>query len=33
MTQIALIDNALVDLLESCSFPGVSIMSAPHRMG
>ena len=31
MTQIALIDNALVDLLESCDFPGVLIQSAPHE--
>ena len=31
MTQIALIDDALVRLLESCSFPGVTVMSAPHE--
>ena len=31
MTQIALTDNALVDLLGSCDFPGVTIESAPHE--
>ena len=31
MTQIALTDDAIVRLLESCDFPGVSIMSAPHE--
>ena len=31
MTQIALIDDALVRLLESCSFPGVTVRSAPHE--
>ena len=31
MTQIALIDDALVRLLESCSFPGVTVLSAPHE--
>ena len=30
MTQIFQTDNALIDLLESCSFPGVSIESSPH---
>ena len=30
MTQIALTDDALIRLLESCSFPGVQILSAPH---
>ena len=33
MTQIAATDSALVRLLESCEFPGVSIMSAPHEWG
>ena len=31
MTQIALTDSALVRLLESCDFPGVTIQSAPHE--
>ena len=31
MTQIAATDAALVRLLESCDFPGVTIMSAPHE--
>ena len=31
MTQIALIDNALVDLLESCDLPGVTVQTAPHE--
>ena len=31
MTQIALIDDALVRLLESCSFPGVTVKSSPHE--
>ena len=31
MTQIALTDSALVRLLESCDFPGVTVMSAPHE--
>ena len=31
MTQIAETDEALVRLLESCAFPGTSIMSAPHE--
>ncbi len=30
MTQISLTDDAIIRLLDSCSFPGVSIMSAPH---
>ena len=31
MTQIAATDSALVDLLEGCDLPGVTIMSAPHE--
>ena len=31
MTQIAMTDVALVDLLESCVFPGVTVQSAPHE--
>ena len=31
MTQIALIDNALVDQLESCDLLGVTVQSAPHE--
>ena len=30
MTQIALTEDAIIRLLESCDFPGVTIMSAPH---
>ena len=31
MTQIAATDNAIVRLLESCSFPGVQIFSGPRE--
>ncbi len=31
MTQIAETDNALIRLLETCAFPGVSVLSAPHE--
>ena len=31
MTQIAATDSALLRLLESCKFPGVTILSAPHE--
>ena len=31
MTQIALTDDAIVRLLQSCSFPGVTVLSAPHE--
>ena len=31
MTQIAMTDVALVDLLESCDLPGVTVLSAPHE--
>ena len=31
MTQIAATDVALFDLLESCSLPGVTVLSAPHE--
>ena len=31
MTQIAATDEALVRLLDTCGFPGVTIMSAPHE--
>ena len=31
MTQISMTDDAIVRKLESCSFPGVTIMSAPHE--
>ena len=31
MTQIALTDDAIVRLLQSCSFPGVTVQSAPHE--
>ena len=30
MTQIALIDTALVGLLESCDLPSTTVLSAPH---
>ena len=30
MTQIALIDTAIVDLLESCQLPQTTVLSAPH---
>ena len=31
LTQIAATDEALVRLLDSCGFPGVTVMSAPHE--
>ena len=31
MTQIAATDEALVRLLSDCSFPGVTVLSAPHE--
>ena len=31
MTQIASCDGALVRLLDTCGFPGVTVMSAPHE--
>ena len=31
MTQIAATDEALVRLLDTCGFPGVTVMSAPHE--
>ena len=31
MTQIAATDSALVRLIESCDFPGVTVLSAPHE--
>ena len=31
MTQIAATDVALFDLLDSCSLPGVTVLSAPHE--
>ena len=31
MTQIAETDEALVRLLDTCGFPGVTVMSAPHE--
>lgn len=31
MTQIAATDDALVRLLDSCGFPGVTVQSAPHE--
>ena len=31
MTQIAQTDEALVRLLDTCGFPGVTVMSAPHE--
>ena len=31
MTQIAETDDALVRLLETCAFPGTTVMSAPHE--
>ena len=30
MTQIANTDEAIVRLLETCGFPGVTVLSAPH---
>ena len=30
MTQITLIDNALVSLLESCALPSTTVLSSPH---
>ncbi len=30
MTQIAATDQALVRLLDTCGFPGVTVLSAPH---
>ena len=33
MTQIAATDDALVRLLESCDFPGVTVSSGAARMG
>ena len=31
MTQIAETDSALVRLLDTCGFPGVTVLSAPHE--
>ena len=31
MTQIAQTDEALVRLLDTCGFPGVTVLSAPHE--
>ena len=31
MTQIALTDSAIIDLLEGCDLPEVTVMSAPHQ--
>ena len=31
MTQIALIDDALVGLLESCALPSTTVLSSPHE--
>ena len=31
MTQIAATDEALVRLLDTCGFPGVTVLSAPHQ--
>ena len=31
MTQIALIDTAIVDLLESCALPSPTVQSSPHE--
>ena len=31
MTQIAATDDAIVRLLDTCGFPGVTVMSAPHE--
>ena len=31
MTQISMTDDALIQVLESCDFPGVTILSAPHE--
>ena len=30
MTQISLTDDAIIRLLQSCSFPGVTVLSSPH---
>ena len=30
MTQISMTDDAIIRLLDSCAFPGVTILSSPH---